>query len=80
MVGYKAPVDASNRLEPIAEATTPSGSTIDIPVEQLIKSPNKKKGLCSKFKMSCGCGCKEEDEHDVDVKCECKRSTRDALR
>ena len=68
MMSSKAPVETSNRLEPIAEAPAPSGSSMDISIEQLIKPTSKKKGLCSKFKMSCGCGCKEEDDQEVDVK------------
>ena len=68
MMSSTAPVETSNSFEPIAGAPTPSGSSMDMPSEQLIKRQNKKKGLCSEFKMTCKCGCKEEDDHEGEVK------------
>ena len=68
MMSLKAPVETSNRFEPIAEASTPSGSSMGIFIEQLVKPQNKNNGLWSEFKMSCECGCKEEDDHEGEVK------------
>ena len=82
MMSFKAPVETSNRFEPIAEAPTPSGSSVNIPIEQSRKPQNKKRRKTDARNTRCHVSADARKKMITKVKSKggCKRSPGNASR